>query len=312
MMLEMFVNFKFTPMSIKTPDQKLRVFISSTIEELAEERKIAREAVDKLRLIPVLFELGARPHPPRDLYKAYLEQSQVFIAFYWNSYGWVAPDMDISGIEDEFNLSEGKPRLIYVKEPAPERQSRLSGLLTKIQKTESVCYQKFSSSRQLRKLLENDLAILLSERFQEDSPKKYQPGSRQQTKLPIIRGSIIGRDAEMKLLKEMVSDPEVGLITVTGPGGTGKTRLSLQLLYGLREEYPDGAYFISLASVSDASLVTSTIAHEIGVFDNGKQPILDTLLEYLNDKKTVLLLDNFEQVTEAALVVSSMLEKCPL
>ena len=82
---------------IKTPDQRVRVFISSTIQELAEERLSVKQAVEKLRLIPVLFELSARDHPPKELYRAYLEQSDIFIGIYWNSYGWVGPDMNISG-----------------------------------------------------------------------------------------------------------------------------------------------------------------------------------------------------------------------
>ena len=65
--------------SILTPDQRVRIFISSTIGELAEERKAARNAIERLHLIPVFFEMGARPHPPRDLYRAYLEQSHNFL-----------------------------------------------------------------------------------------------------------------------------------------------------------------------------------------------------------------------------------------
>ena len=79
---------------ILTPDQRLRVFVSSTLEELADERLAARRAVERLRLAPVMFELGARPHPPRSLYLAYLRQSHVFVGVYWQRYGWVAPDMD--------------------------------------------------------------------------------------------------------------------------------------------------------------------------------------------------------------------------
>ncbi|MPZ68359.1 MAG: DUF4062 domain-containing protein [Actinobacteria bacterium] len=100
---------------ILTPDRRLRVFISSTIGELAAERAAARAAIEDMRLHPILFELGARAHPPRDLYRAYLAQSDVFVGVYCESYGWIAPDMEISGIEDEFLLSEGMPRLIYVK-----------------------------------------------------------------------------------------------------------------------------------------------------------------------------------------------------
>ena len=80
-----------------------------------------------------MFELGARPYPPRALYRAYLEQSHVFLGIYWQSYGWVAPDEDISGLEDEYRLSGCRPRLVYIKGPAPDRQERLDGLLRRIE-----------------------------------------------------------------------------------------------------------------------------------------------------------------------------------
>ena len=93
---------------IPTHDRRLRVFVSSTLEELADERRAVRDAITRLRLTPVLFELGARTHPPRDLYRAYLEQSDVFVGIYGERYGWVAPDMPISGLEDEYELSGGQ------------------------------------------------------------------------------------------------------------------------------------------------------------------------------------------------------------
>src|SRR5215469_562169 len=99
---------------IHTPDQRVRVFISSTLDELSGERQAVKDAVTRLRLVPVMFELGARPHPPREVYRAYLAQSQIFIAIYWQGYGWVPPGQDISGIEDEYKLAAGMPRLIYV------------------------------------------------------------------------------------------------------------------------------------------------------------------------------------------------------
>jgi hypothetical protein len=73
---------------IRTPDQRVRVFVSSTLQELAPERQAVRDAVTRLRLVPVLFELGARPQPPQQVYRAYLAQSQVFVGVYWQSYGW--------------------------------------------------------------------------------------------------------------------------------------------------------------------------------------------------------------------------------
>src|SRR4029453_12755410 len=77
---------------------------------------------------PVMFELGARPHPPRELYRAYLAQSDVFIGLYWQRYGWIGPGMDISGLEDEFRLSEGMPRLLYLKTPG-EQEPRLGAMI---------------------------------------------------------------------------------------------------------------------------------------------------------------------------------------
>src|ERR671926_986067 len=104
---------------IRTPDQRLRIFVSSTLKELAAERKAARTAIERLAAAPVMFELGARPHPPRDLYRAYLEQSDIFVGLYWERYGWVAPGESVSGLEDEYNLAPPTmPRLIYIKDTA--------------------------------------------------------------------------------------------------------------------------------------------------------------------------------------------------
>jgi hypothetical protein len=120
------------PDMIRTPDQRVRVFVSSVLGELAAERQAVRDAVTTLRLVPVMFELGARPHPPRPVYRSYLAQSQVFVGIYWQSYGWVAPGERVSGLEDEYELPAGLPRLIYVKEPAPDRMPRLTELLARI------------------------------------------------------------------------------------------------------------------------------------------------------------------------------------
>src|SRR5512135_1135808 len=128
---------------IHTPDQRLRIFVSSTLQELAEERKAAREAIEHLRLAPVMFELGARPHPPRDLYRAYLDQSHIFIGLYWQKYGWVAPGETISDLEP-----------------------RLKELLARIRSEDTVSYKSFATAAELRELIENDLMVLLTERFE--------------------------------------------------------------------------------------------------------------------------------------------------
>ena len=187
--------------SIRTPDQRLRVFVSSTLAELAAERAAVREAIERLQLTPVLFELGARPHPPRDLYRAYLEQSQIFVGIYWQRYGWVAPDETVSGLEDEYRLSAGMPRLLYVKAPAPEREERLTELLGRIQSDDTASYKPFQTPEELARLVSADLALLLSERFMsvatmsEDQPPSAL--SRPRHNLPVQLSSLVGRDAEL-------------------------------------------------------------------------------------------------------------------
>jgi hypothetical protein len=151
---------------IRTPDQRVRVFVSSTLQELASERAAARDAIAQLRLTPVMFELGARPHPPQDLYRSYLEQSHVFVGVYWQSYGWVAPGAAVSGIEDEYDLAGDRPRLIYVKESAAERDPELDRLLDRIRHDGKVSYKPFDTAETLAGLLLDDLALLVSEQFQ--------------------------------------------------------------------------------------------------------------------------------------------------
>src|SRR5215207_3239474 len=130
--------------AILTPDQRLRVFVSSTLQELAGDRQAVREAIESLRLTPVMFELGARPYPPRALYRAYLEQSDVFVGLYWERYGWVAPGEQVSGLEDEYTLAAGRPKLVYIKTPAPKREPRLEALISRIKSEDHVSYRRFA------------------------------------------------------------------------------------------------------------------------------------------------------------------------
>ena len=161
---------------ILTPDQRVRVFISSTLEELAEERAAARRAIRRLRLLPVWYESGARPHPSRRMYRAYLEQSQVFVGIYWQRYGWVAPGMEISGLEDEYRRAAGKPMLLYLKRPAPGQEPGLTAFLDGIRAAGTVSYRAFATPRELERLLVDDLAVLLSESFAGTAVAVGPPG----------------------------------------------------------------------------------------------------------------------------------------
>ena len=212
---------------INTPDQRLRVFVSSTLEELAAERRAVRDAVTRLRLVPVMFELGARPHPPREVYRAYLAQSQVFIGIYWQRYGWVAPGEHVSGLEDEYLLSAGLPRLLYVKTPAPAREPRLAELLAGITNEGDVSYQHFTGPAELRRLVENDLAVLLSERFTVTQPQRGAAAGDEVPlagALPVPATPLVGREQEVAAVEALVRSEGVRLVTLTGPGGSGKSR----------------------------------------------------------------------------------------
>jgi len=473
---------------IRTPDQKLRVFVSSTLGELAPERAAVSTAIRTLRLSPVMFELGARPHPPRDLYRSYLSQSQVFVGIYWQSYGWVAPDSTVSGIEDEYLLSGDRPKLIYVKEPATNRDRRLDGLLDRIRSDGRVSYTSFTSPGDLAELILDDLALLQTERFVasdadalpdgdvtflfgdieestrllEQHGEGYRPlldhyrsvvrGSvaahrghlvdfegdgafavfseageaataaveiqRQLTaadqergvpirarigihsghatptaegyigldvhranriataghggqivvssttralvediahhrswrlhdlgnyalkglsrterltqldapglvahfppprarnaariRLPAQLTSLVDRTREVDEISTLLSGPGVRLVTLTGTGGIGKTRLALAVAERVASDYPDGVFFVNLAAATDPTQVLPTIAETLGLPIEGTA--VDTLVEQLALDTTLLILDNLEQVAGAAPDVVDLLGRCP-
>jgi predicted ATPase len=288
---------------ILTPDQRVRVFVSSTLEELAEERAAVRRAVESLRLAPVMFELGARPHPPVGLYRSYLEQSHVFVGLYWQRYGWVAPGMEVSGLEDEYLLSGGKPTLIYVKRPSPNRESRLQQLLDRIRDEGGVSYKSFSTSEELEHQVADDLAVLLSETFQSAALDR---GSYKTTqiRLPAAVTPFIGRAEEVAELRDLLR--RIQLVTITGPGGIGKTRLALQAASELEADLRDGAAFISLSSLHEPALVASTVAQALGVREEGPEGPLQAVKNYLGEREMLLVIDNFEHLLDARLVISEL------
>ena len=296
---------------IRTPDQRLRVFVSSTLQELAAERQAVRDAVTRLRLVPVMFELGARPHPPRQVYRSYLAQSQVFVGVYWQSYGWVAPGEQVSGLEDEYLLAAGLPRLIYVKSPAPERESRLTEMLTRIRDAGDVSYQHFSAAAELQRLVENDLAVLLSERFEmAPSADGAADGASLPEALPVPATPLVGRDDDAAAVSDLVRAEGVRLVTLTGPGGVGKSRLAVEVAQRLGAGFADGVRFVELGSVRAAELVTAAIAAALGLNTSGGALITD-LKSYLRARRLVLVLDNFEQVMGAAPLVAELLGAAP-
>jgi predicted ATPase/class 3 adenylate cyclase len=484
------------PTVILTPDQRVRVFISSTLEELSEERAAARRAIQRLHLVPVWYESGARPHPPRPMYRAYLEQSQVFVGIYWQRYGWVAPGMEISGLEDEYRLAAGKPMLLYLKRPAPDQEPRLAAMIDAIRAAGTVSYRTFTTPRELERLLADDLAVLLSESFagaaisvgaelpagtvtflltdiegstrlwetvpdametalerhnrllgemigehggvvvtsrgegdsffavfpsalsaveaagacqlrlngeawpagaalrvrmglhtgeahvqdgdyidhapinrcarvraaahggqvlvthatrgltagrlgggfglkrlgefrlrdlaepeliyqltHADLPADFPPihtlAERGPRPLPVGATSLVGREQAIGELAGLLARPGVRLVTLTGPGGVGKTRLALAVAERAGGRFGSGAVFVPLAGVTAPEMVVGGIGRAVGADLAGTGAPLQALAEQLGDGAWLLILDNLEQVTGAARDLDELLSRCP-
>ena len=289
--------------AIRTPDQRLRIFVSSTMKELAGARVAARTAIERLRLIPVLFELGARPYPPRELYLAYLRQSDVFIGIYGQQYGWIAPDQQISGLEDEYLNAGGMPKLVYVQSPAPDRDPRLSEMLSRIQ-SDGLSYRGFGTSEELGALIADDLAVLLSERFDlEGEPPEAGRPSRP---LPAPASRFIGREREKSIVRDLLTGADARLVTLVGAGGIGKTRLALEVGAALTGTF-DGVVMVALDEVSSADLVVSSIASSLGVPESPGRSLLDLVISYLRTRRMLLIVDNFEHVVAAAGVLGQLI-----
>ncbi|HEY8281244.1 MAG TPA: DUF4062 domain-containing protein, partial [Leifsonia sp.] len=302
---------------IRTPDQRLRIFVSSTLQELAPERRVTRTAIERLHLAPVMFELGARPHPPRELYRAYLEQSDVFIGLYWEKYGWVAPDEQVSGLEDEYNLCPPDlPRLLYFKSPASDREPRLTELLNRIRDDDRAAYKYFESAKELARLVEDDLATLLAERFDQSRALLTAEiaGNADRTvetvRLPVPLTELIGREPDVATIRGMLEGGS-RLVTLTGPGGIGKSRLAIAAARASAPLFDDGAVFVDLSAVQDPARVPNAIAQALGVRDTGDAPVLENLATALDDRSILLVLDNFEQVLPAATTISALLAVTP-
>jgi predicted ATPase len=306
-----------TAHAIRTPDQRLRIFVSSTLKELAPERRATRAALERLHLAPVMFELGARPHPPRDLYRAYLDQSDVFLGIYWERYGWVAPDETVSGLEDEYNLCPPDlPRLLYIKTPADNREPRLTELLDRIRDDDRAAFKYFETAKELAQLVQGDLATLLAERFEQSRRTVAVPDAApasevvESTPLPVPLTDLVGRDRELATIERLL-DSGTRMLTLTGPGGIGKSRLAIAAARAAAPSFAGGTVFVDLSSVHDAAHVPNTIAQALGVRDTGDAPIVEKLEMSLGDRRILLVLDNFEQVLDAATTVTRLLASAP-
>jgi predicted ATPase/DNA-binding CsgD family transcriptional regulator len=128
--------------------------------------------------------------------------------------------------------------------------------------------------------------------------------------IPVPLTSLLGREHETATLSQLLRSPEVRLVTITGPGGVGKTSLALQVAHDLQDAFIDGVFFISLAAINDPTLIIPTIAHSLGVIESPNRLLLDSLKEFLRERQALLVLDNFEQIMSAAPLLSEVLLAC--
>jgi predicted ATPase/class 3 adenylate cyclase len=144
----------------------------------------------------------------------------------------------------------------------------------------------------------------LAEDFPPLASAEARPGN-----LPVRLTSFVGREPELAELERLIADAR--LLTLSGPGGTGKTSLAVELARRLESHFPDGVWFVPLDAVSDPDLVASAIVGTIPLAEPGRRSPKQRLVEDLAGRKLLLVLDNFEQVVEAGALVGELLRSCP-
>ena len=131
------------------------------------------------------------------------------------------------------------------------------------------------------------------------------------TNLPVQPTPLIGRERELGETAALLARDDVRLLTLTGPGGTGKTRLALQVAASVVDEFADGVFFVSLATVADPDLVVPTLAQTLGLRERPDETLLETVIDYLREREMLLLLDNLEQIPESASDIAKLLAAAP-
>jgi predicted ATPase len=172
--------------------------------------------------------------------------------------------------------------------------------------------KRYSSTRELAR----ELAAIRGG-FLEVQPQTAYAGRRAEARssnLPVPRTAFVGREKEVSAAKELLQRAEVRLVTVTGPGGIGKTRLVVEVAREMAAQFPGGVYFVPLAGVTDAGLIASVVAQALGVRSAGGQAPLESLKEYLGralHAPLLLCLDNFEHLVPGAATLADLLGTTP-
>ena len=173
---------------------------------------------------------------------------------------------------------------------------------------------KTESERPTAAEVEAELTLLASgQREPHDiAAATTQHARRRSHNLPPQRTALLGRARELARIEELIVGGGVRLLTLTGPGGTGKTRLAIQAAENLAPRFEGGVAFVNLAPLADAALVASAVARSLEVRESGDLPLESAIAEHLRGRGvTLLFMDNFEQVSDAATLVQHLLDACP-
>src|SRR5437868_4205191 len=129
--------------------------------------------------------------------------------------------------------------------------------------------------------------------------------------VPAVATALFGRDDDLAALDQLLVHEHVRLLTLTGSGGTGKTRLASAAAERVAPAFDNTVYFVDLSAVQDPAVVPTSVAQAVGIQDSGSQPVQAILVEVLAERPALLVLDNFEQVMGAAELVGDLLLRCP-
>jgi predicted ATPase len=187
-------------------------------------------------------------------------------------------------------------------------------LLERIREEATTSYRTFGTHAELGRLVRDDLAVLLSERFAAGRPAAEAPSradARGPRPLPVSVTSLVGRERDIDEVASLVERPEVRLVTLTGPGGVGKTRLGVAVGERLSDRFDAGTVFVALAAVTKPGLVLDGIGRAVGADLTATGSPLQALAETFGDGAWLLILDNLEQVVQVAGDLGELLARCP-
>ena len=242
--------------------------------------------------------------------------ADVFVGVYGDRYGPIDPEHGVSDRERHYLVAGTRPRLVYVLPGAGSRDKHLGLLLSRIQADDLVSYRRVGGPQELADLVVDDLAMVLTEAFtadagptteRPDATGSARPGPRARIPAPWHR--LVGRQRESAEICALLQD--VRLLTLTGPGGIGKSRLAIEVATRSADVYADGAWYVDLAGLRDPALVAPTIAHALGVRESAGALPVQSLKSYLTAMQALLLLDSFETVTDAAPLLVDLVSCAP-